>query len=142
VEYPYSESIAAEIRDAEGDVLTATDYDGIGAGESATVSYSLAPGRYYLVVDSEYTKNNLARSYTFTLNGATVDAATMQGICDEAKSDVTTLAKKVRKAKRALRRALESGTPTEVRKARARLKKLRRAKRRAERRAVTYCVVI
>jgi len=133
------ERIAAEIRDADGDVLTTTDYDGIDVGESETISYSLPAGRYYLVIDTEYSEKNFVRPYTFTLNGSTVDAATMQGICDQSKAQVSDAAKKVRRAKKALRRA---DSRREVRKARAKLKRAKRVLRAAERRSVTYCVVL
>jgi hypothetical protein len=135
----YTESIEAEIRDASGTVLTESGYGELAEGESDTVSYSFTPGRYYLAIESEYSDDDLVRSYTFSVNGSTVDAATMQSICDQSQAQVTVAAKKVRRAKKALRRA---DTPREIRKARARFKAAKKALRAAERRSVTYCVVL
>lgn len=131
-----SETIQAEIRDSSGDELTYTD---IGGSQSETLSYSFTPGRYYLAIQSDYSSETLVRPYTFTVNGSTIDAATMQTICTQSQAQVKAAGKKVNRAKKALRKA---DSTREKRRARAKFKSAKKTLRAAERRSVTYCVVL
>lgn len=116
------------------------DTAGLAEGDTGTLAYSFKPGKYYLRLFKDSPEAGVI-TYDFSFVGRTVDARTMQGLCDGKQRKVTKAEKKLRKAKRKLERAREHGSGRDARKAKKKVGRAKNKVRKDRRNVKRYCVV-